>query len=219
MARLEFTDRPDAEELHRPTNLSSENLSRAVDPSSAASHEPAKIRSSNQGRAGAESNRRDDVSPRRDAAVDPDLGPGTNRIQNVGHQAQRGRGSIKLATAMVGQHDCVRAHVGDRRASSTVWVPLMIKGPLPEGPQPFQVGNRHRWVEELVRQLAKGSSRGRQGCERQRACRQEVQPPRRMVAPSRIVRAVSAGGFEKPLRSSRKRLPATGISTVKMRAS
>src|SRR6185437_7374439 len=39
------------------------------------------------------------------------------------------------------------------------------------------------------------------------------------VAASRIVRAVSAGGNENPARSSRKRLPPTGTSTVKIRAS
>ena len=39
------------------------------------------------------------------------------------------------------------------------------------------------------------------------------------VAVSTTVRSVSAGGIEKPLRTSRSRMPATGTSTVSMSAS
>ena len=65
-----------------------------------------------------------------------------------------------------------------RFASATVCTPLMTNGPCPRRSDPFQVGHRHRGVEELVHQLRDRPIPRAQGREGERTRAQQVDPPR-----------------------------------------
>src|SRR5665213_76938 len=84
VARLELGDRRYAKELHGPAHLTSEDLGRPVDSSFAAGHQAVEVGASNQGRAGAEGSRRDDIPARHHSRVDPDFSPVADCIKDVG---------------------------------------------------------------------------------------------------------------------------------------
>src|SRR5665213_3155996 len=161
VARSEFRDRRHTEELHGPSHLTSEDLSCPIDPPFAAGHEPVEVRASDQGRAGAEGSRRDDVAASHHSRVDPHFGPVADCIKDVGQDPYRNGGTIELAASVVGHHDGVGPCVDNASRIIDGLNPLDDERTVPEGPEPFEVGDRHRWVEELVRNLAESAVGGR----------------------------------------------------------
>src|SRR3954447_14033868 len=82
--RSQLGDRGDTEQLHRAGHLAGEEVGGAPHSAFPAGHEPVQVRAADEAGAGAERDRRDDVGPVQDSAVQVDLGAVADRLDHVG---------------------------------------------------------------------------------------------------------------------------------------
>src|SRR5699024_6484886 len=142
-----------------------------------AGHEAVEVGAADEGEAGAEGDRGDDVGPVHDAGVQGDLGVGAYLAHDLGQQVERDRGAVELAPAVVGQHDAVDPEVGQAPGVRDVLHALdhELAGPqLPDRGEVVVVdGGVHRRVQQLTDRAAGGGQRG----ELQLGGGEEVHPP------------------------------------------
>src|SRR4051812_38113423 len=215
----EVLDPRDSQQRHGARDLALEDRRGAVHAAFTAGHQAVQVGPADQGRAGPEGYRRDDVAAGEDAAVDVHLGAVAHRVDDTGQHLERRGRAVELAATVVGHDDGVGTGVDDGARVGDGLDPLDHQGSGPRGPDPRQVVEPRGGVEHLRDQLRDRALEAVERRELQGLGRQQVEPPRRVQAPSTSVRADRAGGIVSPLRSSRSRRPGTGVSTVRTSAS
>src|ERR1700761_2952023 len=101
------------EQLHGADDLVAEDRDRAVDAGPAASHEAVEVRAADEGELGAHGDRCHHVGPVNDAGVYGDLVAPADGLDDLRQEVEGDGGAVKLAAAVVGQHDPVNAEVGE----------------------------------------------------------------------------------------------------------
>ena len=104
------------EERQRHLELLAQDGERALDAGLAAGRERPQHGLADEHAAGAERQRDRDVEATPDAAVDPDLGPAADRLDDLGQDVDRGRDAVELSRAVVADDDPVDAVLDGERA-------------------------------------------------------------------------------------------------------
>src|SRR4051812_5961973 len=104
MVATQLPDPGDAQQGHGGGHLRAEDVGRPSHPALACGHEAVEVRTADQPGASPEGDGGDEVAAGRDAAVDVDLRPVADGVDDVRQRLERHGGPVELATAVVRHH-------------------------------------------------------------------------------------------------------------------